>query len=56
MQRKKSGAEARKYKENRDSFKIATLMTKEEIDEEIVDFINQIVKATGNQVIESVNS
>ncbi|WP_160850293.1 ATP-dependent nuclease [Pontibacillus yanchengensis] len=43
---------ARKYKEKRDSTKIAKSMEKEEIDHEIVQFINQLVKASGGEVIE----
>lgn len=47
-----SGSGARKYKENRDSTKIAKQMNKGEIDEEIIELINNLVRSAGGVVIE----
>ncbi|WP_407270084.1 ATP-dependent nuclease [Radiobacillus sp. PE A8.2] len=47
-----SGEGARKYIESRDSSKIAQAMSIKDIDTEIVDVVNQMVKVAGGHVVE----
>lgn len=48
----RSGSRAKRYIESRDSSRIAKSMKKEEIHPEIVDLINQLIKAAGGSAIE----
>lgn len=43
---------AKKYKESRDSFKIAQAMEKHEIEGEIIDVVHRLVKSAGGEILE----